>query len=250
MPFGVSKLKRRLQTLIRVYTCQNVKLLEISCHGSFHISEAVKSATLSAKNTEPEVLYNLNLNNNKFNTSQQNKDIPTQNTSQTVFQIMPEPCKKGKNVTDSIEPENYQSSGQKSSDMLEAGRNVTDCHTDKHTDDGENQFEEQALGGAGLEPLPSLVGNLSSYQDMHENSNIETGPGFTKEKQQGLNTDPQRATEGCNVPDRETLIPRTEGKEPISDMDRDQETRPDNPKSEDVSLKLNIKGVNGKAGNS
>ena len=32
-----SKLKRRLQRLIRVYTCQNVKLLEISCHGSFGI---------------------------------------------------------------------------------------------------------------------------------------------------------------------------------------------------------------------
>ena len=29
--FGVSKLKRRL---IRVYTCQNIKLLEISCHDS------------------------------------------------------------------------------------------------------------------------------------------------------------------------------------------------------------------------
>ena len=329
MPFGVSKLKRRLQTLVRVYTFQNVKLLEITCHGSFHISEAVKSATLSAENTEPEVLYNRNLNNNKFNTSQQNKDIPTQNTSHTGIQHIPEPGKKGKNVTNSIEPENYQSSGQKSSDMHEAGKNVTDsnepvnyqssgqkssdmheagknvtdsnepvnyqssgqtssdmheagknvtdsiepvnyqssgrkpsdmheagknvtdCHTDKHTDDlVKNQFEEQASGGAGLEPLPSLVGNLSSYQDMHQNSNIETGPGFAKEKQQGLNKDPQRATEGCNVPDRETLIPRTEGKEPISDMDRDQETRPDNPKSEDVSLKLNIKGVNGNAGNS
>ena len=32
--FGVSKLKRRLQRLVRVYTCQNVKLLEISCRGS------------------------------------------------------------------------------------------------------------------------------------------------------------------------------------------------------------------------
>ena len=28
-------LKRRLQRLIPVYTCQNVKLLEISCHGSY-----------------------------------------------------------------------------------------------------------------------------------------------------------------------------------------------------------------------
>ena len=37
-PFGVSKLKRRLQRLLRVYTCQNVKFLEISCCGSgfFH----------------------------------------------------------------------------------------------------------------------------------------------------------------------------------------------------------------------
>ena len=33
-PFGVSKLNRRLQRLVRVYTCQNVKLLEISCRGS------------------------------------------------------------------------------------------------------------------------------------------------------------------------------------------------------------------------
>ena len=115
-----------------------------------------------------------------------------------------------------------------------------------------NILEEQASDGATSlsGPHPSLGGSLSSYQDKHENSNIETGPGFTKEKQQGLNTDPQRATEGCNVPDRETLIPRTEGKEPISDMDKDQETRPDNPNSEDVSLKLNMKGVSGNAGNS
>ena len=35
--FGVSKLKRRLQRLIRVYTCQNAKLLEISTTGSIHI---------------------------------------------------------------------------------------------------------------------------------------------------------------------------------------------------------------------
>ena len=28
------KLKRRLHRLIRVYTCQNATLLEISCHGS------------------------------------------------------------------------------------------------------------------------------------------------------------------------------------------------------------------------
>ena len=32
-PFGVSKLKRRLQRLVRVYTCQNVTLLEITSHG-------------------------------------------------------------------------------------------------------------------------------------------------------------------------------------------------------------------------
>ena len=36
-PFGVSKLKRRLQRLIWVYTCQNVTLSEITCHGSFYI---------------------------------------------------------------------------------------------------------------------------------------------------------------------------------------------------------------------
>ena len=32
--FGVSKLKRRLHTLIWVYTCQNATLLETTCHGS------------------------------------------------------------------------------------------------------------------------------------------------------------------------------------------------------------------------
>ena len=32
--FGVSKLKRRLQRFVRVYTCQNATLLETSCHGS------------------------------------------------------------------------------------------------------------------------------------------------------------------------------------------------------------------------
>ena len=35
-PFGVSKLKRRVQRLVRVYTCQNATLLEISWTGSFH----------------------------------------------------------------------------------------------------------------------------------------------------------------------------------------------------------------------
>ena len=33
--FGVFKLKRRLQKLVWVYTCQNATLLEISCTGSF-----------------------------------------------------------------------------------------------------------------------------------------------------------------------------------------------------------------------
>ena len=41
-PFGVSKLKRRLQRLARVYTCQNVKLLEISCRGSFSFTTVTK----------------------------------------------------------------------------------------------------------------------------------------------------------------------------------------------------------------
>ena len=36
-PLGVSKLHRRLQRLVGVYTCQNVTLLEITCHGSFGI---------------------------------------------------------------------------------------------------------------------------------------------------------------------------------------------------------------------
>ena len=34
-PFGVSKLKRRLQMLVLVYTYQNTTLLEISCTGSY-----------------------------------------------------------------------------------------------------------------------------------------------------------------------------------------------------------------------
>ena len=215
---------------------------------SFHISEAVQSATPEITESKVPDIGNL-----KSTTSQQYKDIRTQNRSQTGTQHMPEPFKKGKNVTDSIEPVNYQSSGQKSSDMHEAGRNVTDCHTDKHTDDlVKNIQEEQASDGATSlsGPLPSLVGNFSSYQDMHENSNIETGPGFAKEKQQGLNTDPPEATEGqahtYNVPDNETLIgnPRKEDKGTIRDMGGDQETRPDNPKSDIVSLRLNTKGVN------
>ena len=32
--FGVSKLKRRLQKLVGVNTCQTTTLLEITCHGS------------------------------------------------------------------------------------------------------------------------------------------------------------------------------------------------------------------------
>ena len=36
LTIGVSKLKRRLQTLIRVYTFQKATLLEISCTGSFN----------------------------------------------------------------------------------------------------------------------------------------------------------------------------------------------------------------------
>ena len=35
-PFGVSKLKRRLQRLVRVYTCEKVILLEISLHSSYY----------------------------------------------------------------------------------------------------------------------------------------------------------------------------------------------------------------------
>ena len=35
--FGISKLKRRLQRLIWVYTCQNPTLLEITCQGSFKL---------------------------------------------------------------------------------------------------------------------------------------------------------------------------------------------------------------------
>ena len=34
-PFAVSKLNRRLQRLVGVYTCKNAKLLEITCCGSY-----------------------------------------------------------------------------------------------------------------------------------------------------------------------------------------------------------------------
>ena len=34
--FAVSKLKRRLQGLVGVYTCKNAKLLEITCCGSYN----------------------------------------------------------------------------------------------------------------------------------------------------------------------------------------------------------------------
>ena len=36
-PFRVSKLKPRLKRIVGVYTCQNVKLLEISCRGSLDL---------------------------------------------------------------------------------------------------------------------------------------------------------------------------------------------------------------------
>ena len=43
--FGVSKLKRRLQRLVRVYTCQNATLLELSCTGSFKTHQNVTSVS-------------------------------------------------------------------------------------------------------------------------------------------------------------------------------------------------------------
>ena len=43
--FGVSKLKRRLQRLVQVYTCQNATLLEISCTGSYVNYMDVKNAS-------------------------------------------------------------------------------------------------------------------------------------------------------------------------------------------------------------
>ena len=35
---GVSQLKRRLNRLVRVYTCQNATMLETTCHGSYNVS--------------------------------------------------------------------------------------------------------------------------------------------------------------------------------------------------------------------
>ena len=52
------KLKRRLQRLVRVYTCQNDKLLEISCRGSFHFRYASQYETVSRHNPFHEkILY-------------------------------------------------------------------------------------------------------------------------------------------------------------------------------------------------
>ena len=49
-PFGVYKLTRRLQMLVRVYTCQNDKLLEISCRCSMvHYLFAVFRAKCAPK---------------------------------------------------------------------------------------------------------------------------------------------------------------------------------------------------------
>ena len=50
--FEVSKLNRRLYKLVWVYTCQNVKLLEISCHGSI-IAVTCNLAAIVTSNTEP-----------------------------------------------------------------------------------------------------------------------------------------------------------------------------------------------------
>ena len=44
-PFGDSKLKGRLQRLVRVCTCQNATLVEISCRGSYSI-EAPRGSML------------------------------------------------------------------------------------------------------------------------------------------------------------------------------------------------------------
>ena len=48
--FGVSKHNRRLRRLVRVYTCQNVKLLEISFHGSI-FQNYVWTVTVYSKQT-------------------------------------------------------------------------------------------------------------------------------------------------------------------------------------------------------
>ena len=57
-------LKRRLQRLVRVYTCQNVKLLEISCPGS-NVSE--QSIKFSIFIIEPlQILHNNSLHQDNF----------------------------------------------------------------------------------------------------------------------------------------------------------------------------------------
>ena len=44
--FGVSRFKRRLPSLVWVYTCQNATLLEISCHGSNEVCSCQRDTQL------------------------------------------------------------------------------------------------------------------------------------------------------------------------------------------------------------
>ena len=53
---GVSMLKRRLQRLVRVHTCQNATLLVITCTGSFHTKSQVSCVrTLEIKSTIQDI---------------------------------------------------------------------------------------------------------------------------------------------------------------------------------------------------
>ena len=54
-PFVVAKLKRRLQRLVWVYTCQNVTLLEITCTGSIFIYIAGNPAVCQVPKTRTEI---------------------------------------------------------------------------------------------------------------------------------------------------------------------------------------------------
>ena len=57
-PFGVSKHKRRLSRLVRVRTCQNATLLEISCTGSVMIHVRLfYSLVLSLDLHVPVIIY-------------------------------------------------------------------------------------------------------------------------------------------------------------------------------------------------
>ena len=81
-PFGVSKLKRRLQRLTRVYTCHNVKLLDNSCSDSYMLHFVCIIYVCNHRNSE--ITWNLH---------RKTTDLPSDKT------IIWSPLKAKKNLT-------------------------------------------------------------------------------------------------------------------------------------------------------